>query len=511
MYSIIKTAVSQGMESIPVSVETNISEGMPVFEMVGFLSSEVREARERVRVALQNSGISLPPKRITINFMPADVRKSGTAMDLAVAASVLCAMGCMDLEIAESSMFVGEVSLSGEITSVRGVLSAAILAGNLGLQRIFVPEKNKEEAGICPGVHVVPVRSLKDLIRLVTGTELEKQYYHSTLVFEPKNYDLDFSEVKGQTLVRRACEIAVSGRHNLLMIGPPGSGKTMIARRIPTIFPDLEWEEMLELSQIYGSCEHQETTAVLQQTRPFRSPHHTITPQGLCGGGKNPVPGEISLAHKGVLFLDEFPEFPKNLIDMLRQPMEEKQIRISRVGTSVSFPCDFMLVAAMNPCKCGYYPDMSRCRCTPASVHSYINHISQPMLDRMDMTVETRALSVTELMNDMKVENSESIRNRVLRAREIQKERFRGKTYDVNTAMSPSDTVQYCAMDGEARSYLMQVSAEQEFSTRVYYKILRVARTIADLDESERVREKHLMEACIYRSLDRKYWGRMGN
>lgn len=509
MYSVIKTAVLQGLESIPIQVETNISEGMPVFEMVGFLGAEVKEARERVRIGLQNSGIYLPPKRITINFVPANIRKSGSAFDLAVAASILCALGRMEQTVARSSLFIGEVGLNGEVLPVHGILSAAILARKQHICRMFVPWKNRKEARVFSGVDVIPVTDLEHLMEICSSEKMENFIYLEKQELMTNHYEEDFQDIYGQELVKRACEIAVSGMHNLLMIGPPGSGKSMIAKRIPSILPAMEWDEILELSQIYHAANIGEDKETLVTNRPFRAPHHTITPQGMCGGGKNPLPGEISLAHKGVLFLDEFPEFQKNLIDMLRQPMEDKKIRISRVGGSVCFPCDFMLVAAMNPCKCGYYPDLSRCRCTPSSVQSYINHISQPMLDRIDMTVETRELSFHELLGKKKSESSDQIRRRVERTHEIQKKRFQNKGYYFNAHMSVPDVNEFCVTNEEGKKYLEQIVKEQGLSARAYFKILKVARTIADMEEQEQIAISHLMEACAYRSLDKKYWGRM--
>ncbi|MBQ8662384.1 MAG: YifB family Mg chelatase-like AAA ATPase [Eubacterium sp.] len=506
MYSVVKTAVLRGIDSFPVKIEADISNGMPSFEMVGFLASEVKEARERVRIALKNCGIELPPSRITVNFTPADIRKSGSSYDLAVTTALLTAIGVLDTAITSQALFLGEIGLNGEVLPVKGTLSAAILAKKLGLERIFVPEKNKEEAAAPETVQVIPLTSIYELVCICQNREWERVAYKRTAPKVQRDYKEDFADVCGQKLAKRACEIAVSGMHNLLFIGPPGSGKTMLAKRIPTILPDMEYDEILELSQIYNVYDGTEQSAYLQANRPFRAPHHTITAQGLCGGGRNPMPGEVSLAHKGVLFLDEFPEFQKPVIDMLRQPMEDGYIHIDRVGGRYRYPCDFMTVAAMNPCKCGFYPDRNRCRCTNASVHSYINRISQPILDRFDMTVETAEIPFTELTGNHSEESSEQIRERVVCTQQIQKKRFANQDYYFNGQMPSSDVKKYCLLDGASTAYLEQIRNIEELSTRSHFKLLKVARTIADMEQSEQIQRHHLVEAYAFRGLDKKYW-----
>ena len=509
MYSVVKTAVLRGIESFPVKIEADISNGMPSFEMVGFLASEVKEARERVRIALKNCGIELPSRRITINFTPADIRKSGSSYDLAVTAALLAAMGILEESITEESLFLGEIGLKGEVLPVRGILSAVILAISLGLTRIFVPEQNKEEASAVGRIQVIPISNIHELMDVCETKDWKNKEYRQNLLPKRQEYQEDFSDIHGQYLAKRASEIAVSGMHNILMIGPPGSGKSMIAKRIPTILPDMEFDEILELSQIYSAYESADQGSSLKYHRPFRAPHHTITAQSLCGGGKNPVPGEVSLAHKGVLFLDELPEFQKSIIDMLRQPMEDGYIHIDRVNGRYKFPCDFVTAAAMNPCKCGFYPDYNRCRCTKASVHSYINRISQPILDRFDITVETVEVPFSDLMMTKQGETSAEIRERVRQTQAIQKERFANRDYYFNGQMPSADVQKFCELDQECKDYLEALRQEETISARAHFKMLKVARTIADMERSPQIGKKHLMEAYTFRSLDKKYWKRL--
>ncbi|MCC8028674.1 MAG: YifB family Mg chelatase-like AAA ATPase [Lachnospiraceae bacterium] len=506
MYSVISTAINYGLNAVPVKVEADVSEGLPCFEMVGFLSSEVREARERVRTALKNSGYPIPPKRITINLTPANIRKSGTAFDLPVAAAVLAAMGILDEGLLSGYIVIGEVSLNGTILPVSGVLSVAILAKESGCEGIIVSEKNAREASIISGLKVIAVSDMEQFIRKCGSGFPETEVLPPVENVWETSYTVDFSEIYGQKILRRACEIAVSGMHNLLMIGPPGSGKTMTARRLPTILPDLTKEEKLELSQIYSICDLLDEKRIIRNERPFRTPHHTSTPQSIAGGGKFPHPGEISLAHHGILFLDELPEFSPRTLEVLREPLEEKQIHISRLDANVTYPADFILTASMNPCPCGYFPDRSRCSCSPNAIHNYVNRISQALLDRIDLCVETQEISWNEMQNREPSESSAEIRKRVERTHTIQQERYRTASYRFNSQIPGSDLEVFCTLDAESSKRMAGKYEEYRLSARTYSKILKIARTIADMEEAETIRWKHLEEAFLYRSPNKKYW-----
>lgn len=504
MYSLVTTSIIQGIKSIPVYVEADVSDGMPLFEMVGSLSPEVKESKERVRTALKNTGYILPPKRITINFIPANIRKTGSGFDLPVVAAVLCAIGIVPEEALKNTMVVGEISLSGEVKPVNGILPMVAEAKERGVTRCIVPAENQTEALLVKEIEIFAVQSIAEMIHILNGgTYIEKEIGKAV---EKTIRLLDFSDIQGQNFVKRACEVAVSGMHNLLMIGPPGAGKTMTAMRIPTILPPLDEKEQMELSKIYSVSGQFQLREQLMEERPFRCPHHTITMQGLVGGGLIPKPGEISLAHKGVLFLDELPEFKQNTIEILRQPMEEKEVRLVRVNGTYEYPADFILVAAMNPCKCGYYPDMQKCRCTAASIERYINRISQPLLDRIDICVETPQIKFEELNGTKKEECSDTIRARVIEVHAIQKKRYQKEDFQFNSQIPAARIAEYCALSKDQEKYMKKIYKQLNLTARSYHKILKVARTLADMDGTENILDAHLNEAVCYRNIDKRFW-----
>lgn len=505
MYSTIQTAILDGINTRPITVEADISAGMPMFDMVGCLSSEVREAKERVRTALRNCGIMLPAQRITLNLSPADVRKSGTGFDLPIAAALLVSLGIVEEESCAGMLMIGELGLNGHILPVSGILSVVADGAGRGIRRFAVPLGNVEEARLVCGVEIYGFDRLGDFIGFLKGADYTAPRHGEEA--GGVGQTVDFAEVNGQQYLKRACEVAAAGMHNLLLIGPPGAGKTMVSERIGTILPSMTKEEQMEVSKVYSICGLLNNKKALITSRPFRSPHHTISQAGLVGGGSNPRPGEISLAHHGVLFLDELPEFQKAVLEVLRQPMEEHQVHISRAWGKVTYPADFLLLASMNPCNCGHYPDMQNCRCTPGSIRRYLSRISQPLLDRIDICVEAPQLSYRELTCQEKNESSAQIRQRVEECHRKQCVRYRDEPFSHNSQLPAPKLRQYCPLGEKEAKYMEHMYSKLSLTARTYHKILRVARTIADLDGSDEVSLRHLNEAVCYRTLSEKYWG----
>ncbi len=512
MYSKVHSVGIAGVEGIPILVEADVSDGLPGFSMVGYLSSEVKEAQERVRTALKNSGFRLPAKKITINLSPAGIPKAGTSFDLPIAIAILAASDMVKTSVLKKCVISGELGLDGEVRPLRGALAITAAAKKAGMERCFLPEENVREAMIIEGIGIIGIKNLKELSNLINFPDESWETKPEIQRFEPsawqsESYDVDFSEVGGQLLLRRATEVAVAGMHNILYIGPAGTGKTMVARRIPTIMPSLSLEEIIEISKIYGVCGLLSQENPVMSRRPFRSPHHTISPQALAGGGKIPKPGEISLASGGVLFLDELPEFQKNTLEILRQPLEERKIIVSRVFGAYEFPADFMICASMNPCSCGFFPDRIRCRCSEQQVKKYLGRISKPFLDRIDICAEASVIPYEDLGAGNKGESSVSIRRRVEAARKIQKERFKGQGNYFNSVMNKGQMEEFCILGDEEKELLKKIYDRMNLSVRGYEKILKVSRTIADLEGSSRIRKGHLAEAAGLRSMEGKYWG----
>ncbi|MBE7023446.1 MAG: YifB family Mg chelatase-like AAA ATPase [Clostridia bacterium] len=509
MISVLNSTALCGIDGYIVDVEADISNGMPGFDIVGLPDAAVKESKERIRAAVKNSGLVFPAKHITVNLAPADIKKEGAHFDLPIALGILASSEQLDKKHLSDAVFIGELSLNGDLRRVSGVLPMVISAYQKGIRRVFLPKDNAKEAAVVSGMEVFGAECLKDILEHF----LERKSIEPTVVdvrsmlgsSERSKYD--FADVKGQVYVKRALEIAAAGGHNILMIGPPGSGKTMIAQRIPSILPELTFEESLEVTKIHSIAGTLTDSSPLVAERPFRHPHHTISSVGLSGGGTNPKPGEISLSHNGVLFMDELPEFRRDALEAMRQPLEDGEITISRAGGSATYPCSVMLVASMNPCPCGYYGDKNKeCNCSQTQILKYMRKISGPLLDRIDMHIEVPSVDFEELEAKTRGESSASIKKRVDEARRIQTERYSGSSVYSNSRLTPELMQKYCALGQEAGALLKQAFESLGLSARAHNRILKVARTIADLSGSENIEMEHIAEAIQYRALDKKFF-----
>ncbi|MFA7289628.1 MAG: YifB family Mg chelatase-like AAA ATPase [Melioribacteraceae bacterium] len=512
MFAKLFSSSTYGIQAYIVEVEIHCERKLPSVTIVGLPDSAIKESRERVTAAIINSGFEFPLRKITINLAPADIKKEGSAFDLPIAVGILAANGLVDISKLDNALLLGELSLDGSLRKVKGVLPIVFEAKKKGFTKIILPIESANEASLVDGMEILPFHSFKDLTSFLNGEEtLPLDIPHpeekETVL---NNYAIDFSDVKGQENVKRALEIAAAGGHNIIMIGPPGSGKTMLAKRIPTILPPLTFIEAIETSIIHSVSGILSNDAPLVNQRPFRNPHHTVSDIALIGGGTVPKPGEVSYAHNGVLFLDELPEFKKNALEVLRQPIEDGTVTISRAKMTLKFPANFMLVAAMNPCPCGYFTDPNKeCSCNTGQIQKYLSKISGPLLDRIDIHIEVPAVRFKELTSNAKTESSEVIRERVVSARKVQLERFKNTPgIFSNSDMGTKEVKKFCVLDNSSLELLKMAMTKFSLSARAFDRILKLSRTIADLDNEDNIKIQHISEAIQYRSLDREYWGK---
>jgi len=505
MYSCVRTGSLLGLDGELIEVEADLTNGLPKFTIVGLPDIAIKESMERVRSGIKNSSFEFPLKRITINLAPANLKKDGSQMDLAIAVAVLIANGTI-VSNPEDYIFLGELSLDGGVNKITGALPMVISLREKGFKRFIIPDSNKRECAVISDVEIYPVNSLQEVVDYFNG-EIKLDRYIDEYTLEETEYDIDFSDVKGQEFLKRALEVAAGGKHNLLMVGTPGSGKSMAAKRFPTILPKLKFNESIEVTKIY-SIANLLSESKLITNPPFRAPHHTASAVSLIGGGRIPKPGEISLAHNGILFLDELPEFSKQVLEVLRQPLEDNTINIARANASLSYPAKFILITAMNPCPCGYLGDKFHvCKCTMNEINRYLSKISHPLLDRIDIHVEVSPVKYDDISKEKKQETSEEIRRRVELARNIQMERFKDLDISTNAEIRENQIHKYCYLNSKCKNIMDIAFKKYKFSARTYNKILKVSRTIADLEGSENIEEKNILEAIRYKSVDIKYWG----